>query len=204
MQSVTAVSNYTTMDAPSSPSARSADAPERHAIEAGFVAGEAWAFEAAYDAYRRHLYGTALAVLRDSADAEDCVHDVLVRLWRSGHAYSQARGSLEAFMVVCVRNEALSRRRLTANRERIARERLHVVETTTPADDEPTVQRLDMAQMVAHLSDAQQRAIRLAYYDGFTHEQIAQRLGEPVGTVKSRLSNALRALRTLAAQGEHE
>jgi RNA polymerase sigma-70 factor (ECF subfamily) len=190
------------MDAPSSPSVRSADAPERHAIEAGFVARESWAFEAAYDAYRRHLYGAALMVLHDPAEAEDCVHDVLVRLWRQGHAYSRARGPLEAFLVVCVRNEALSRRRRNVNRERITRERLRVVEST-PAEDEPVVQRLDMAHMVAQLNEAQQRTIRLAYYDGLTHEQIAQRLGEPVGTVKSRLSNALRALRALASTGEH-
>jgi RNA polymerase sigma-70 factor (ECF subfamily) len=141
-------------------------------------------------------------VLHDPAEAEDCVHDVLVRLWRQGHAYSRARGPLEAFLVVCVRNEALSRRRRNVNRERITRERLRVVEST-PAEDEPVVQRLDMAHMVAQLNEAQQRTIRLAYYDGLTHEQIAQRLGEPVGTVKSRLSNALRALRALASTGEH-
>jgi RNA polymerase sigma-70 factor (ECF subfamily) len=191
------------MDAPSSPSARSADVPERHAIEAGFVARETWAFEAAYDAYRRHLYGAAIAVLRDRSDAEDCVHDVLMRLWRSGHAYSQARGSLEAFLVVCVRNEAISRRRRDVNRERITRQRLRVVESTPP-DDEPVVQRLDMARMIARLNEAQQQTVRLAYYDGLTHEQIAQRLDEPVGTVKSRLSNALRALRALAKQGGNE
>jgi RNA polymerase sigma-70 factor (ECF subfamily) len=191
------------MDAPSSPSARSADAPERLAIEAGFVAHEAWAYEAAYDAYRRHLYGAALGVLRDPSDAEDCVHDVLMRLWRQGHAYSQARGSLEAFLVVCVRNEAISRRRRDVNRERITRERLRVVESAPP-DDEPVVQRLDMARVLARLSDAQQQTLRMAYYDGLTHEQIAQRLGEPVGTIKSRLSNALRALRALAAQGRNE
>ena len=58
-----------------------------------------------------------------------------------------------------------------------------------------------MKNTIARLSAAQQQAIRLAYYEGLTHEQIAQRLGEPVGTVKSRLSNALRTMRTLL-QGE--
>lgn len=191
------------MDAPSSQSARSPEAPERHAIELAFVAREPWAFEAAYDAYRRHLYGAAFAVLRDAGDAQDCVHDVLMRLWKHGHAYTPQRGSLEAFLVVCVRNEALSRRRRDSNRERIARERLVPVPSSPPPDD-PAVQRLDMARMLAHLSEAQQKAVRLAYYDGLTHEQIAAHLGEPVGTVKSRLSNALRALRALLAQGENE
>ncbi|HET6895127.1 MAG TPA: sigma-70 family RNA polymerase sigma factor [Candidatus Baltobacteraceae bacterium] len=188
------------MDPPSSQSTRSADAAERHALEAAFVAREAWAFEAAYEAYRRHLYGAAFGVLHDAGNAQDCVHDVLLRLWRQGHAYSAARGSLQAFLVVCVRNEALSRLRKSQNRERIVRDHLRVADSV-PAADESSAARLDMAQSIARLSAAQQQAICLAYYEGLTHEQIAQRLGEPVGTVKSRLSNALRTLRTLL-QGE--
>lgn len=190
------------MDAPSSPSTRSPDDAERHAIEAAFVAREPWAFEAAYEAYRRQLYGAALAVLRDARDAEDCVHDVLMRLWRHGHAYTPARGSLQAFLAVCVRNDALSRRRRDANRGRITREQLRVAESVA-APDEPAAARIDMERMLLHLNDAQRQAVRLAYYDGLTHEQIAQRLGEPVGTVKSRLSNALRLLRTLLGRGEN-
>ncbi len=190
------------MDAPSSPSTRSADALELQALEAGFVAKEAWAFEAAYDAYRRHLYGAAYGILQDAGDAEDCVHDVLIRLWRQGHAYTRARGSLHAFLLVCVRNESLSRRRRSLNRERIARERFSVVESA-PAPDEPAVQRIDMERLIQRLTDAQRQTVRLAYYDGLTHEQIAKRLGEPIGTVKSRLSNALRALRGMFAQGEN-
>lgn len=189
------------MDAPSSPNTRSADALERRTLEAAFVAREPWAFEAAYEACRRHLYGAAFAVLRDTGNAQDCVHDVFMRLWRHGHAYSPARGSLEAFLVVCVRNEALSRRRRGLNRERIVREQLHEVPSTPPPDD-PAAQRIDMARLVSRLNQSQQRAVRMAYYDGFTHEQIAQHLGEPVGTVKSRLSNALRTLRSLLSQGD--
>jgi RNA polymerase sigma-70 factor (ECF subfamily) len=124
-----------------------------------------------------------------------------MRLWKHGHAYTSARGSLEAFLVVCVRNDALSRRRRDSNRERIARERLTPVPSSPPPDD-PAVLRLDMARLLERLSEAQRSAVRLAYYDGLTHEQIAKRLGEPVGTVKSRLSNALRTLRALLAQGD--
>ncbi len=191
------------MDAPTSRTIRSPNAFEQHAIEAAFVARQAWAFEAAYQAYRRRLYGTAFTVLRDAGGAEDCVHDVLVRLWTHGHAYCTSRGSLEAFLVVCVRNDALSRLRRARNRERIVREHLSVVESTTASDD-PAVRRIDVARAMSRLNENQQRAIRLAYFDGLTHEQIAQRLGEPVGTIKSRLSNSLRLLRTLLSQGETE
>lgn len=191
------------MDAPTSRTTRSPETLEQDAIEAGFVAREAWAFEAAYDAYRKHLYGTAYTVLHDAGDAEDCVHDVLVRLWRNGHPYTRERGSLHAFLIVCVRNEALSRRRRSENRARIARERLHVVEHE-PAAEEPAVAHVAVDRAMQHLSDVQQRTVRLAYYDGLTHEQIAQVLGEPVGTIKSRLSNALRAMRAQLSQGDKE
>lgn len=172
------------MESPSSPIALSAETLEQ-----------------AYHAYRRQLYGAAYGVLHDAGDAEDCVHDVLVRLWRHGHSYSPERGSLQSFLVVCVRNEALSRRRRSANRDRITRERLSVV-PETPAPDDPAVARIDMARLLERLNDAQREAVRLAYYDGLTHEQIAKRLDQPVGTVKSRLSNALRMLRGLVSQGD--
>jgi RNA polymerase sigma-70 factor (ECF subfamily) len=188
------------MDAPSSAIARSAETEEQRAIEAAFVAREPWAFEAAYGAYRKQLYGAAYWVLQQRTDAEDCVHDVLVRVWRSERAYSQARGSLHAFLVVCVRNEALSRRRRDANRRRIEQTRLRTVEAVDSAD-EPAAQRIDVQRSLERLSSPQREAIRLAYYDGLTHEQIAQRLGEPVGTVKSRLSSALRMLRGILREG---
>ncbi len=191
------------MDARPSRIARSAKAFQADAIETGFVAREAWAFEVAYDTYRPHLYGAAYAVLQDAGDAEDCVHDVLMRLWRHGHGYTRARGSLHAFLVVCVRNEALARRRTSLNRARIARERMRVDESMPPPD-ENAVDRVDMSRLLQRLNEAQQQAIRLAYYDGLTHEQIAELLGEPVGTVKSRLSNALVTLRRLLPQGRNE
>ncbi len=172
-------------------------------MEAGFVAHEAWAFEAAYVTYRRLLYGAAYGVLHDASDAEDCVHDVLIRLWQRGHAYTAARGTLHAFLSVCVRNEALSRRRRGVNRARIEREKLDAGAVEPPADD-PVLGRMIVTQSLQTLTDPQRQAIQLAYYDGLTHEEIARRLGEPVGTVKSRLSNALRVLRRVLAEGKNE
>lgn len=188
------------MEEPPSTILRSADAQQR-ALEHGFVAREAWAFEAAYVTYRRLLYGAAYGVLHDASDAEDCVHDVLARLWQRGHAYTAARGSLHAFLSVCVRNEALSRRRRGANRLRIEREKLDI-SVVEPAVDKAVLDRVDIARSMQALTPPQQQAIRLAYFEGLTHEQIAKRLGEPVGTVKSRLSNALRSLRTAFSGAE--
>lgn len=160
------------------------------------------ALETAYREHRGMLYGVALRVLRDRGEAEDCVHDTLLRLWQRGHSYTPARGSLAAFLVVCVRNEALTRLRKRANRARIEHERLNV-EIVEPPVDEPVVERSRIANALATLSAVQRQTLELAYFGGLTHEQIAQRLHEPVGTVKSRLSTGLRALRAyFKAQGE--
>jgi RNA polymerase sigma-70 factor (ECF subfamily) len=150
--------------------------------------------EAAYREHRAMLYAVALRLLRDKGEAEDCVHDTIARLWHNGHAYTPARGSFVAYLVVCVRNEALTKVRKRANRSRIEREKFDR-DDAEPAIDLPIVERSAMAQAMQSLSAAQRETIRLAYFQGLTHEQIAKRMGEPVGTVKSRISTSLRALR---------
>lgn len=188
------------MGTPPSATSRSLDAAaEQRAVEQGFVAREAWAFDACYRAYRTLLYGAAYGVLRNAGEAEDCVHDVLLRLWQNGHAYTEARGSLRAFLAVCVRNDALSRRRKQSNRTRIE---LAMLAGGAEQTGESTEERMDMANVLASLSGPQRQVLELAYYQGLTHEEIARRLDEPVGTVKSRLSNTLRALRRTLSGGE--
>lgn len=173
------------MDAPASPSGRWDSLIER-----------------AYRERRRALYAVAFHVLHDRGEAEDCVHDTIARLLQHGHSYTEARGSIEAFLTVCVRNEALTRIRKRANRSRIERERLGG-EQVEPPVDAPVVERAALQQALHSLSAPQRETLRLAYYGGLTHEQIAARTNEPVGTVKSRLSAGLRALRAYyLARGE--
>jgi RNA polymerase sigma-70 factor, ECF subfamily len=160
------------------------------------------ALEEAYREHRGLLYGVALRVLHDPGDAEDCVHDTLLRLWQRGHAYTPARGSLAAFLIVCVRNEALTRLRKRTNRARIEHERLNNT-AVEPAVDDPIVERSRVEDALKTLPEAQCETLRLAYFSGLTHEQIAARMHEPVGTVKSRLSTGLRSLRAyFKARGE--
>lgn len=169
-------------------------------MEDGFVAHEAWAFEAAYHAFKHALFGAAVGLLGDRQDAEDAVHDVLARLWQRGESYSTARGSLRSFLIACVRNEALSRRRKRSNRLRI--EQTVRPETIVPAD-ESLADRDRIARALEVLGEKQREAIRLCYDEGLPYAEIAQRLDEPAGTIKSRLSNAVRTLRAhFAAQGE--
>lgn len=173
---------------------------EEPEVADAFIAHQAWAYEAAYRVHGRVLHAAAMQVLRNEHDAEDCVHDVLVRLWRERDAYRPARGSLRAFLAVCVRNEALWRLRKARNRLRIER-------SLEPSPDHPdiaggVVQSESVRRAFGELTEKQQQAIKLAYFGYMTHEEIAGRLGEPIGTIKSRLSSSLRRLReVLTAEG---
>lgn len=163
-------------------------------VERAFQQREAWAFEEAYAMHRRLLYSAAYGVLHDRDDAEDCVHDVLLRLWKRGHSYTTARGSLQSFLAVCVRNEALSRRRKAQNRKRIDQENL-VSEASEATFENELAQREWLGAAMHLLSEDQRKAIALAYFEGLTHVEIASRLQQPLGTIKSRLSTSLRLLR---------
>lgn len=143
------------------------------------------------------MYTTALRILRSSDLASECVHDVLLRLWRRGDAYAPARGDLEAFLVTCARNEALARVRADSRRERIL---AGVAPQTEARFDPDPVERDRIAAAIAGLTPAQTQMIRLAYYRCMTHSEIARELNEPLGTVKSRLAGALRALRSVLVE----
>ncbi|HVS45489.1 MAG TPA: sigma-70 family RNA polymerase sigma factor [Verrucomicrobiae bacterium] len=189
------------MEEPISTIVRSADELlERGALERAFAAHEAWAFEAAYRSYSRALYGAALGVLRDSETAQDCVHDVLARLWERQGNYRTERGSLAAFLTTCVRNEALSHARRDRNRGRID-QTLAIDEGSIEEFGDP-IERDRLVRAVGALRPEQRETIALAYLRHMTHEEIAKQIGVPMGTVKSRLSGALRSLRQSLAGEE--
>ena len=176
---------------------------ESRELAEAFAVGEAWAFEAAYRLHGALLRSAAHNVLRDADDAQDCVHDVLTRLWQRGNAFRIERGSLRAFLAVCVRNEALTRMRKSFGREQIAQRIAPAPNESDPS--ERIAEREEVERAMAVLNEKERTTISLAYYSGMTHEQIAAQTGEPVGTIKSRLSGALRRMRAyfVAVESSH-
>ncbi len=168
-------------------------ADDELALARGFTDREAWAYDAAYRMHAGVLHSAAMQVLRDPQEAADCVHDVLLRLWKRGGAYRPERGSLRAFLAVAVRNEAMSRSRKARNRDRLVR----TLDDSGDAGDfaGAVADRESIRHAMASLTEKQRRTIDLAYARHMTHEEIARALGEPAGTIKSRLSAALRKLR---------
>lgn len=163
------------------------------ALERAFAERQSWAYEAAYRRFGARMYTSALRVLHDRGAAQDCVHEVMLHLWKRGDAYHTTRGALEAFLVVCTRNSALQRLR-TAHRQSQLAQRTISDDVVDEIVHDP-IEHERITRAIAALTPVQAQTIELAYYRGMTHAEIAQNLGEPVGTVKSRIASALRALR---------
>jgi RNA polymerase sigma-70 factor, ECF subfamily len=159
-----------------------------------FGAHERWAFGDAYRRYASLLYSAAYNVLGNGEEAQDCVSDAIARLWRSPHAYSPERGSLRSFLVVCVRNEAISRQRRQSRRMRLeGRLAAMPVEHDELQVADP-IERDRVRRALLALPDEQRTAIALAYYGGKTQTEIAAELQQPLGTIKSRMKLGLRKL----------
>lgn len=163
-------------------------------LAAAFAARESWAFDEAYRRFGGLLYSTAYNVLGNADDAQDCIHDALARVWRSPNAYSRSRGAVRSFLVVCVRNEAISRMRSLGRRARLT-ERL----AAEPQEHDEIriadpIERDRLRTALAALPPEQRAPLELAYYGGKTHVEVAEELGAPLGTVKSRIALGLRKL----------
>ena len=169
---------------------------EARSLIARLVGGEAAAVGEFFDRYAGLAYGLALRILRDPTEAEDVVQEVFVQAWRQASRYDPGRGSPEAWVCTMARTRALDQlRRRAARREEPA-------EADQPAAARPaaTVEALAVRKALLSLSDDQRRALELAYYEGLTQSEIARRLGEPLGTIKTRIRTAMIRLREELAQ----
>ncbi len=164
------------------------------AHEDAFARREAAALDAAYARYHSLLYSVAYNVLRNADDAQDCVHDTLIRVWAKRVTYDVQRGSLRNFLVACVRNQAISQRRTTARFAKLTRS-LGVEPLYTPElRIEDYVENRRLHDAFKSLPEEQRAPLVLSYFLGKTHAEIAAELGLPLGTAKSRISLGLRRL----------
>jgi RNA polymerase sigma-70 factor (ECF subfamily) len=181
-----------------------APAPEgRQADQASLeriARGDHTAFAELYDRHARLVYSLALRILQERADAEDTVQEVFAQVWAQAGRYDPSRGAVAAWMLMLTRSRALDRMRARRSRPEAAAapdEAEQVADRSAAQDIEllsaEQVTRLQRA--LADLPDAQRTALELAYYEGLTHAAVAARLGEPLGTVKTRIRQAVIKLR---------
>ena len=167
--------------------------------------GDQLAFAELYDRHARLVFSLALRILQDRADAEDVVQEVFAQVWAQAGRYDAGRGAVAAWMLVLTRSRAIDRLRARRARPEAAAES----ETAEQVVDESATQDLELlsAEQVARLQralkelpEAQRTALELAYYEGLTHAEVAQRLAEPLGTVKTRIRQAVIKLRESLGQ----
>jgi RNA polymerase sigma-70 factor (ECF subfamily) len=167
-----------------------------------FIAGKSSGLERVYAAYKTPLFSVARRVLGNDDDAQDCVHDALVRIWQRSGSYAPERGSLRSYLLVSVRNEALTRKRNAARHFAIEERALRDEQSAYELEVNDPVERARLRRAVAALPPEQRDALELAYFGQLTHVQVAQRLGVPLGTTKSRIALALRKLSNALAPGK--
>jgi RNA polymerase sigma-70 factor (ECF subfamily) len=169
------------------------------------VAIARWREDALAEVYRRHggaVYGLARRVLNDDARAEEVVQEVFMRLWHEPERCDTDRGTLRSFLLADAHGRAVDQIRSETSRRR--REEQDVRRTATSGYDlEHEVWDLTLAEHVksalGDLPMEERRAIELAYFGGHTYREVAARLGEPEGTVKSRIRAGLRRLQVSLA-----
>ncbi|HEY6963199.1 MAG TPA: sigma-70 family RNA polymerase sigma factor [Gaiellaceae bacterium] len=158
-----------------------------------------------YDRHGRTAYGLALRVLRDAALAEDAVQEAFLAVWRGAERFVPERGSAVAWIMTLVHRRAVD---VVRREERRRADPLPEVEAAGPTDaEDDAMLRLERERVVAalrQLPDPQREALELAYYGGFTQSELADRLGLPLGTIKSRMFGGLARLRELLQEPGRE
>ena len=157
-----------------------------------------------YDRHARSIYSLALRILGDATEAEDIVQEVFSQAWKQAARYSASRGAVAAWLMTLARSRAIDR--LRAKRARpgdVSDERVagQLVDAGPPADS-LVLSSEQVARVRAALDELpllQRAAIELAYYEGLTHAEIADRLEQPLGTVKTRIRLAMLKLRDVLA-----
>ncbi len=167
--------------------------------------GDELAASALYDRHSAAMYGLALRMVGEAADAEEVVLDAFAQGWRDAARYDTGRGTVAGWLTTITRTRALDLIRARGRRARMT-------DSATQSDEPPAmgegfrspdqvVDDVDRAAAVTTalggLPEAQRRAIELAFFEGLTHPEVAERLREPLGTVKTRIRLGMQKLRDI-------
>jgi RNA polymerase sigma-70 factor, ECF subfamily len=179
---------------------------ETSALITRIAAGDRDAFSRFYDLLAPTAFGLIRRVLRDPDVAAEVLQEVFWQVWREAPQYDAGRGSPEAWLVMRAKTRAIDRLRSIRRRDRtfVAPVDESVARSSEEPAENPAVVAEDRSLVrtaLAQLPEPQRRVIELAFFDGLTQSEIATRLGEPLGTVKTRARLGLERLRG-ALRGE--
>jgi RNA polymerase sigma-70 factor (ECF subfamily) len=200
---------------PVEPTAEAAAAAERARFDAELLRrmarSDREAFAQLYDRFSRPLFSTAQRILANTAEAEDIVQDVFLALWEKAAAFEPGRGTAFAWAVTLTRNRAIDRVRLRQRRTELLHETAAEDTGTRPTESgRHSAEELELKEQASAVRTAlaalpadQQRAVELAFFGGLTQLEIAEKLREPLGTVKARIRRGLLRLRDTLG-GRHD
>lgn len=155
-----------------------------------------------YDRFGRIAYGLALRILRDEALAQDAVQEAFMAVWRSADRFFAERAKASTWILTIVHRRSVDLVRREERRRGEPLEKAPEPVSATTAEEDATLdfQRRVVQEALRRLPPEQREALELGYYGGLTQAELAERLGQPLGTIKSRMFNGLARLRDLLAQ----
>jgi len=163
--------------------------------------GDDSAFDALYKRFSPSLYGMAYRIMNDAKEAEDVLQEGFTYIWRKASTYDPIRSSPFAWAVMITRNKAIDRLRVRQRLEKL-REKVTSEESFYPDKDETSAEEPTLRERGVLVRSAlqqipleQRQALELSFFGGLTHEQIAERLDTPLGTIKARIRRGLLRLR---------
>lgn len=164
------------------------------------------ALAALYDRYARPMFALALKITGVAEEAEEIVTDVFCQAWRTADRYDATRGRVDGWLFMMTRSRALDRVRASLREQRRVEAQeaeLAVTPLDRVADPEADAELAERREVVQAalgvLTPAQRTALELAFYEGLSHSEVAERTGEPLGTIKTRIRSALAKLREALA-----
>jgi RNA polymerase sigma factor (sigma-70 family) len=194
------MSEYAIALAPIAERRRVRERSDEELLEA-IAAGDDDALGALYDRFGRLAYGMALRILGDQALAEDAVQEAFLAVWRSADGYRRERAKPATWILTLVHRRAVDLvRREDRRRAEPLGEPPEAVGGAVPEEADLRDRRAAVQAALRQLPEDQRQALELAYYGGYTQSELAERLGVPLGTIKSRMFAGLTQLRALVPE----
>ena len=176
------------------------------ALVRSVAAGEQSALHALYDRAHRPVYTLAVRISSSRETAEEVTLDVFHDVWRRAWAYDPANGTVLGWIMNQARSRAIDRLRFETRKKRLDPEALEPPETPAAPDPRDVLELGQQARILksalAVLTPDERRAIESAFFAGLTHAEVAARLGEPLGTIKTRIRAGLHKLRQAMAEAK--
>ena len=193
------------------PAPAASDAPDDYQLLERIAARDQGALDALYGRYMTPVYSLALYMLKQPPLAEEVTQDVFLNIWLKADSFNPGRGNPRSWIMSVTHHRVVdvirSRRRADTMTDPEGYETLERLPSGEAPVETQVTQRLErerIARALAELPDNQREVIELAYFQGYSHSEMAERLGQPLGTVKTRVRLAMQKLRTTLQEDDDE